>query len=263
MHPATSAEAKALFDATKKIAEKSKQVSIVVAPPSLYVYDLAHAYKGKRIAFAIQSARAEKVGAFTGTISLAQARDAGASYAIIGHAERRAVGETNDDTRTQVATALALKMTPILCVGELVREESGEHFSFIKEQLRMGFADVSATKIATVVIAYEPEWAVGALEAMTPRGMHEMAIFIRKTMVGIYGKQGMKAVILYGGAINETNAEAMLRDGDVDGLLVGRASSDAKEIAMVIEPIHTAYWHILLTYRQMISKASESCYVLV
>lgn len=240
MHPSTFAEAKNLFDATKKIADKSKNVSIVVAPPSLYMRDLAYAYKGKKITFAIQSARAEEVGAFTGSISLTQARDVGASYAIIGHAERRAVGESNDDTRTQVATALALKMTPILCVGEQTRDESGEHFTFIKEQLRAGFADVSATKIASVIIAYEPVWAVGALEAMTPRDMHEMAIFIRKTMVGIYGKQGMKAVILYGGAVNATNAEAMLLYGDVDGLLVGRASADAKEFAILIETIHKA-----------------------
>jgi triosephosphate isomerase len=123
-------------------------------------------------------------------------------------------------------------------VGERERKDDGAHFTLIREQLRVGFTDIPATKISSVLIVYEPLWTIGADDAMNPRDMHEMAIFIRKTMVGLYGKQGMKAVILYGGSIDETNAVAMLREGDVEGLLVGRASSDSKEFAVLLDAIN-------------------------
>ena len=179
MNPATAREAKKLFEATKKAIEVAKSVSLVVAPPSIYFRELRSGYKGKRIVFAAQNARAEAGGAFTGEMSVAQYKDAGASYVIVGHAERRAMGETNEDTGKKVSAALALKMTPVLCVGETKRGAGGEHFDFVRAQLRAGFAGVDAAQAARVAVAYEPIWAIGAQAAMSPRDMHEMAIFIR------------------------------------------------------------------------------------
>ena len=161
MNPPTAKEAKHLFEATKKAADTAKDVSIVVAPPAIYLRELRAGYKGKRLSFAVQNAHAENAGSFTGEISLVQAKDAGATYAIIGHAERRKMGETNDDTRKKVAAAIALSISPILCVGETSRGQEGEHFAFIKEELKAGFADVLPAKIARVTIAYEPVWAIG------------------------------------------------------------------------------------------------------
>lgn len=237
MNPPTFKEAKKLFEVTKKAADTAKNISIVVAPPSLFIRELHTGYHGKRIAFAIQNAHFETKGSFTGEISLAQAKDAGVSYVIIGHAERRAMGETNDDTRKKVAAAISRSMSPILCVGETTRRQEGEHFDFIKEQLKAGFADVLIGKIPRVTIAYEPVWAIGAETAMNPRDMHEMAIFIRKTIVGLYGEKGMAVKILYGGAIDETNASDMLTQGDVSGLLVGRASADSEKLTALIRSI--------------------------
>ena len=240
MNPANLKEAKKLFEATKKAADTGRDVSLIVVPPALYLHDLTANYRGKRLSFGVQNAHIEKTGSFTGEISFSQAKDAGATYAIIGHAERRAVGETNDDVKKKVEATLALSMTPILCIGEMKREQDGSHFTFIKEQIRVGFADVPANKIGKVIVAYEPVWAIGATVAMNPRDMHEMAIFIRKTIVELYGEKGMSVKILYGGSVDETNAVAMLQQGDVDGLLVGRVSTDAEKLLALVRAIQSA-----------------------
>ena len=240
MNPATAREAKKLFEATKKAIDSSSHVSFVVAPPALFFRELRSGYKGKRISFAAQNARAEDGGAFTGELSLGQYKDAGASYVIVGHAERRAMGETNDDTRKKVAGALSQKIIPILCVGETVRSANGEYFNVVKEQLRTGLADVAPGKLSSIIIAYEPVWTIGGSHAMGPRDMHEMAIFIRKTVVELKGEAGMNIKILYGGSIDDTSAGAMLRDGDVHGLLVGRASEDADRLTALLESIEEA-----------------------
>ena len=124
MNPPTFRAAKKLLEVTKKSAERSGAL-IVVAPPAIFLRELRQLYRGKRLAYAVQNAHFEGSGAYTGEISLQQAHDAGASYVVIGHAERRAMGESEDDTRKKVAAALARSMTPILCVGEKSRSASG------------------------------------------------------------------------------------------------------------------------------------------
>ncbi len=240
MNPASFKEAKTLLDATRKAGEKAKNVSIVLAPPSIYLRQLRLLYKGKRIAFCAQSANPEPGGAFTGDISLMQVRDAKATYVLVGHAERRAAGETNQDTKKKVAAVLALNLTPVLCVGETVRTNSGEHFAYIQAQLKAALESVQKPSVKKVLIAYEPVWAIGATQAMSPRDMHEMAIFIRKTVVGLHGDVGMQMRILYGGSIDETNAASMCTDGDVEGLLVGRASADPRKITSLVSALNAA-----------------------
>lgn len=237
MNPASFREAKRLLDATKKAADMAKNVSVVVAPPAIFVRELRASYKSRRLAFALQNAHPEASGAHTGEISLLQGKDAGASYVIIGHSERRAMGESNDDTRKKVVAALAIGISPIVCVGEVKRVASGEHFNFVKEQLRAGFADVLPAKVSKVVVAYEPVWAIGGEQALNPRDMHEMAIFIRKSVTELLGEKGMGVKILYGGATTESNAPSMLREGDVVGLLVGHVSVDAPRFAALLSAI--------------------------
>ncbi|MEK7133664.1 MAG: triose-phosphate isomerase [Patescibacteria group bacterium] len=240
MNPATWRTAKRLFEATKEAADYAKSVTVVVAPPALYVRELRSLSRGKRITFALQNVHYGSTGAYTGEISCAQAKDAGILYAIIGHAERREMGETDDDTRKKVAAALAADITPILCVGETTRSANGEYFNTVKEQLRTGLADVAPAKLGRVIITYEPLWTIGADKAMSPRDMHEMAIFIRKTVVEMRGENGMSTKILYGGSVDESNAGEMLRRGDVHGLLVGRASEDGDKFMALMNAIHNA-----------------------
>ncbi len=238
MNPPSMREAKLLFEATRKAAERASGVHVIVAPPAIFLRELSHAYKGKKISFAVQNAHYLNEGAYTGEISMVQAKDAKASSVIIGHAERRAMGETNDDTRAKVKAALSLKMTPILCVGETRRSGSGDYFPFIKDQLRTGLADVTSGNLSKILIAYEPVWAIGAGAAMSPRDMHEMAIFIRKTIVEALGEKGRTMKILYGGSIDESNAADMIKNGDVQGLLVGRASTDPEKITALIKAVN-------------------------
>ena len=141
MAPATYREAKFLFDATKKAAEKAKSVQLVVAPPSVYLRELAKGYRG-RISFGIQNGFPETTEPHTGELSYAQAIDARATFALVGHAERRALGESNEMTRIKMANTLKLGLMPILCIGEQSRSQVGEHFAFVKEQLRVGLAEV-------------------------------------------------------------------------------------------------------------------------
>lgn len=232
MNPPTFREAKTLFDATRKSLDSAKNVSLIVVPPAVYLRELAASYKGAKIMFGIQNAFYEKSGAHTGEISLLQAKDAKVRYVIIGHSERRAFGESNDDTRKKVAATLAVRMSPIVCVGEMVRSQNGEHFNFVRDQLRAAFLDVPKGAVGRVTVAYEPVWAIGHEKGMPPHDMHEMAIFIRKTLVEQHGEKAMNVKILYGGSVNEMSAPAMMRDGDVQGLLIGHVSVD-------IERFHT------------------------
>lgn len=234
MNPATQKEAMKLFEATKKTAVGLRGVSVVVAPPAIFLRDIAQLQKGGKVGLAAQHVHFENSGSFTGEISIPQVHDAKATYALVGHAERRAMGETDEDVGKKVAALLEAKMTPILCIGEQARTPAGEHFLFVKEQLRTGLHGVSPAKIGKVIIAYEPVWAIGAAHPMQPRDMHEMSIFIRKMMVEKYGELGMNNTVLYGGAVDAASAPAMLRDGDVKGFLVGRASVDAKSFTELL-----------------------------
>jgi triosephosphate isomerase len=236
MNPPTIRDAKKLFEATRKGAEASKNISLIVAPPAVFLRELA-SYRGKKISFAAQNALAAPGGAFTGEMSMQHVKDARAGYVIVGHSEQRARGVTNEDTGKEVAAALSLGLTPILCIGEQKRTQGGEHFEFVRDQLRTVFVDVPPAKIKKVLIAYEPVWAIGGEKAMSPRDMHEMSIFIRKTIVDLLGEAGHGIKILYGGSANEENTKSMLEGGDVVGLLVGHVSIDAPRFLKLLATI--------------------------
>lgn len=237
MNPATMRDAKALFDVSRKAAEKSRGVSLVVAPPSIFLRELAARYRGGRVSFAIQHAQYEQKGAYTGELSLLQAKDARAKYALVGHAERRSKGETDDDVRKKVAAALELKLVPIVCVGESHRSADGAHFELVREQLRIGLQDVPASKLPQVLVTYEPLWTIGGNATMAPRDMHEMGIFMRKCVVATHGEAGRSLKILYGGSVDEKNIAAMHSEGDVSGFLVGRASLDGAKLAALLSAV--------------------------
>jgi len=235
MNPATFREARHLFEATRKAAEGAKRVSVVVAPPTIFLRELHAAYKGKLVTLAAQDISGALDGAHTGETSLSQAKEAGASYVIVGHSERRAAGETNEGTMKKVAAAVEEKVIPILCVGEEHRGSSGEHLDLIREELRAGFAAVAPGKLARVIVAYEPIWTIGGEAMMKPRDMHEMAIFIRKTVVSLHGEAARALKIIYGGAATESNAPDMLTHGDVSGLLVGHVSWNPPRFQALLE----------------------------
>lgn len=235
MNPQTLKEAKALFDATRKSAEKARGVTLVVAVPAVFLRELRARYRGRSIRFAAQDCSASALGAHTGELSLPQLKDAGASHVIIGHSERRAAGETDEGVRKKVRAALDARFTPIVCVGEPERDASGGHFNFVRTQLRGGFAGVDPKELSRVVVAYEPVWAIGKETPPPPHDIHEMAVFIRKSLVATHGEAAMSVRIIYGGSTNEHNVEGILTEGDVVGVLPGHVSIDPQRFRVLLQ----------------------------
>jgi triosephosphate isomerase len=136
-----------------------------------------------------------------------------------------------------VNAAIAAGLKPILCVGEKARDDEGAYLQGFSDQVLTGLADVQKNKLKMVTIAYEPVWAIGAKEAMSPNAMHEMSLYIHKLLMEPFGKPALTIPILYGGAIDEGNARPMLAEGEVQGLLVGRASADPVKFAALLKVI--------------------------
>ncbi len=181
----------------------------------------------------------EKNGAFTGDISVSMIKSLGATYAIVGHSERRAAGETDEDINKKVLLLLSQKIKPVLCVGETVVDEHAEHLLFVRRQLMKGLAGVTATDINQVIIAYEPVYAIGAKYPVTSQ-IHQRNIFIKKVLADIYGKaKAFEVSILYGGSVNSENARELVHGGEVDGLLVGRDSLKAENFIHILKELDT------------------------
>jgi triosephosphate isomerase len=178
----------------------------------------------------VQNIHWEDRGAFTGEISAALARGAGARHVLVGHSERRHVfGETDEETGKTVAAAVKSGLTPMLCVGEKLDErEAGETLAVVLRQLRAGLALIEASAISGCMVAYEPVWAIGTGKTATPEDAAVVHAAIRAELVKVTGEKGGAVPVLYGGSVNRSNVAALLAVEDVDGVLVGGASLDAE-----------------------------------
>ncbi|CAN5123507.1 triose-phosphate isomerase [soil metagenome] len=181
-----------------------------------------------------QNVHWEDKGAFTGELSAGMAREAGASFALVGHSERRHVfGESDEDTARKCVAAQRAGLTPLLCVGEKLEErERGEAEAVVSRQLRAGLAQLQPG--GGLLLAYEPVWAIGTGTAATPDDAAEMAGTIRSLLRRIDPEAAERTRVLYGGSVNAANAEAFFSVPDIDGGLIGGASLDAGEIAAII-----------------------------
>ncbi len=234
MNPNTLKEAFVLLAETKKGLLR-KKITAIVAPPSVFLADMAR--KKGTLHVAAQHIHAAEFGSHTGDIAASQVVSVGARYVLIGHAERRALGETNEDVGKKVVAALAAHLVPIVCIGEGARDAQGHYLETIKTQLEVALRDVLKTKAKQLLIAYEPVWAIGATKPMSTHEMHEMTIYIRKLLFAKFGKSGMTIPVLYGGSIDGDSAHDMMHHGEVDGLLVGRASSDATKMRELFDAL--------------------------
>ena len=215
-------KAKALATSAKRLAS-TRDVSLVLAPPAPLLGVLAAPPAGA-LAFAAQDVSATTGGAETGEVTAAAYAAAGATYAIIGHSERRAKGDTDAVVREKLGHALTHKLTPILCVGESSRDGEGKYLSLLREALTLPLTPLSPKERAQVIVAYEPVWAIGktAAEAIGPTDLHETVLYIRKVLADLLpGPSAARAKILYGGSVEPTNAHALASDTGVNGLLVG------------------------------------------
>ncbi len=237
MNPSDLLVAKKLFLSIKRTASQLKKVKVVVCPPFVFVSDLKK-LSGDCVLIGAQDLFYEEGGAFTGEISPSMLKSAGVSYAIVGHSERRNLGETDEIINRKILAGLRGGLKIILCIGEKLRDESGDYLNFIRGQMATDLKGVSKKLLKNLIIAYEPIWAIGkdAPRAASPDDVIEISIFIRRILAQMFGRDiAMSVEILYGGSVDDNNSNDFLKDSGVSGLLVGRASLDSDVFNKILE----------------------------
>lgn len=236
MNPTSIKEASKLV-ASLSLGLKGKTTEVVVAPPFPYIEKLKKI--SKKLVIASQDASFIDKGPYTGEVSGEMLRDLGVKYAILGHSERRKMGEDNILINKKIKSVLSAGITPILCVGEEDRDENHEYFNLVKTQLLECLKGIKKDVISKMIIAYEPVWAISTTldrRDATAHDSQEMVIFIRKVISSITSPLLAKKIrVLYGGSVNDRDAGEFLTKGGVDGLLVGKASLDSKKFLKIID----------------------------
>jgi len=234
---------KTVADAVKYVKEfrvmvkDIADVEIVIAPPFTAVHAAAEAARNSNVIVAAQDLYWEREGAFTGEVSAAMIREAGATYAIVGHSERRRLfGETDAIVNRKTMAAIGAGLTPIVCIGETLEErERGEMLTVLDRQIKDGLDQLAAPQVAALVVAYEPVWAIGTGRTATAAQAGEAHAHIRKRLRQWFGADPADSCrILYGGSVKPDNIRELISDEDVDGALVGGASLDVRSFADIV-----------------------------
>ena len=233
----TPGETKEFMNAFKAVLPRGRWCDIALCVPAVCIPAAVRAVRETRIAVGAQNCNANPNGAFTGEIATDMLVDAGCKYVIIGHSERRAMGETDQDVNAKVKAVLAAGMTPILCCGEsLEQRERGVTGEWITIQIKSALEGIPTEQIRRIVIAYEPIWAIGTGRTATPDQAQEVCELIRTVIRKQYGAKIARAtVILYGGSMNDQNARDLLARPDIDGGLIGGASLVVEKFLKIIE----------------------------
>jgi triosephosphate isomerase (TIM) len=214
------------------------RVDVVVAPPFTALAQTAEAVRNSRIGIAAQNVYFEREGAFTGEVSAAMIKHAGATYVIVGHSERRRLfGDTDEWVNRKAQAALASELTPIVCIGETLDErERGETLVVLDRQIRAGLDGLAADTVAALVIAYEPVWAIGTGKNATPAEADEAHRHIRGRLRQWFGGPAAdQCRLVYGGSVKPDNIRKLRELPDVDGALVGGASLDARSFFEIVK----------------------------
>ena len=209
---------------------KSDAVDVVYCVPAVDIVPVVEAVKGSNVAVGAENMYFEEKGAYTGEISASMLVDAGVKYVIIGHSERRDYFKEDDALlNKKVKKAFEAGLTPILCCGEtLEQREMGITLDWIRMQIKSDLVGVSAEQVASMVIAYEPIWAIGTGKTATTEQAQEVCKAVRDCIAEIYDDATAQAVrIQYGGSVNAGNAAELFAQPDIDGGLVGGASLKA------------------------------------
>lgn len=214
-----------------------RDIEIVLAPSTLHLQPLSLQIDRRKFRLAAQNAHPKDEGAYTGEVSFTMLNGL-VHYVIIGHSERRHIFKENLDLiRDKVAAAMRNDITPILCVGETQEEYlNGETTRVLNDQLTTGLSNLTAREVGSIVIAYEPVWAIGSGKPATPAYAQASAEKIRYIIKELYGPKAAKRVrVLYGGSTSASNARAYLDEPDIDGLLPGGSSLNYHEFSGMID----------------------------
>jgi len=212
-------------------------VQIVVAPPFTAVHAAAEALRDSNIGVSAQDLYWEKEGAFTGEVSAAMIKEAGAQFVIIGHSERRRLfGETDVMVNRKVTAAMASGLTPIMCVGETLEErERNETLAVLDRQLKGGLEGIAGERLHSVVVAYEPVWAIGTGRNATSAQAGEAHAHIRTRLRQWFGGDPAEHCrVIYGGSVKPDNIRELIGEPDVDGALVGGASLEVRSFVDIV-----------------------------
>jgi triosephosphate isomerase (TIM) len=212
-------------------------VEIAIAPPFTAIHAAAEAARASNVAIAAQDLYWEREGAFTGEVSAAMVREAGAEFVIIGHSERRTLfGETDAAVNRKTMAAFAVGLVPIVCIGEtLDQRERNETFDVLDRQIKQGLDHVTAEQLALLVIAYEPVWAIGTGRNATPAQAADAHGHIRQRLRQWWGNDAAdQCHVIYGGSVKVENITDLVSQPDVDGALVGGASLDLRGFAQIV-----------------------------
>lgn len=235
----TIAEALALVTELKNQLGTARGVAVGVAPVFTAIHAVAKRLEGSAIATCAQDCFWEKSGAFTGEVSAAMLADAGASWAIVGHSERRQFfNDTNESVGKKARAVLAGGLGAIVCVGEMLAErDAGKTLAVVDAQLAGALDGIdAATAAQRLVIAYEPVWAIGTGRTATPAQAQEVHAHIRKRLAERWSADTANQLrIQYGGSVKAANAEALMAEPDIDGALVGGASLEAAEFVAIVK----------------------------
>lgn len=244
MWPETREEAKKTFTAIRKVADEEKKVITVICPPSVFLSDLSKlASRSRQVYVGAQDVSMQTKGAFTGEVNANMLADAGLGYCIVGHSERRAMGESDEVVNRKLHAILSTHMTAVVCVGEKTRDNEGIYLSILKNQIKNSIARVERRRLDSIIIAYEPVWTIGRADfkAMNAHEIHESVIFIKKTLVELYASDVASSVpVLYGGSVDVEDARDILYRGETQGLLIGRASQLAKDFGEIVKIANSA-----------------------
>ncbi|MEK7116923.1 MAG: triose-phosphate isomerase [Patescibacteria group bacterium] len=240
MNPESLEEARKIFNGIRLTAKSLKNTDIAVCPPFPYLQPLSKLDYPKNVFLGAQNIFGEIKGAFTGEVSAAMIKNLEVNFLIIGHSERRAMGESNEIVRKKMQIAFDADIAPILCIGEKERDKEGNHLEFIKNQIKECLTGLQKKYLVGLIIAYEPVWAIGKSykEAMSPTDIHETALFIKKVISELFGRDiadGSK--ILYGGSVEAENAGPIVQYGNTDGFLVGHASLKPDQFSEILKAV--------------------------
>jgi triosephosphate isomerase len=226
MNPASAEEARNLFISAKKKAKKYKKIKVILCPPAVFLASFSKLVN-KSIELGAQDVSFAESGSFTGEIGAPLLKNVGVTFAVVGHSERRAMGEIDELVARKASLAIKNNITPILCVGESQRDIHGEYLTVLKQQLFSSLSLIQKKDLSKIIIAYEPVWAIGRTsdDAVTPDKLHQTSLFIKKLLLEHYGiTKAVLPKIIYGGSVEPANALGLISEGDIDGFLVGHES---------------------------------------
>jgi len=242
-NPISRKETILLLETLQKRIAKISKTEVVVCPP--FVYLSSFKFQVSSFNLGAQDCHWENKGTYTGAVSPAMLKDLGCRYVIIGHSERRKYfGETDLSVNLKLKAALKSRLIPVLCIGEQSRsDEKGEVGKMVGEQLRNALAEIPASRVAEIVIAYEPVWAIssgviGSGAPCLPEDALKAALFIRSELTKMHNRRlAEKVRIIYGGSVTSKNATDYLKEIGISGVLVGGASLNASEFIKLAENV--------------------------